>query len=300
MKKLLFLLMPIFIFSQEIKTEEIKINELINGTLFSNNSKKLTIIIAGSGPTDRNGNQPNMENNSLLMLAQGISQESDVFTFDKRIFAMMKTGNIKEEELKFTDFSNDVVDIINYFKTQKKYKKIIIAGHSEGSTIGLLAMNHTDAFISIAGAGKPIDEILKEQINKQMPALNKEVAEIFNELKNEKTVEVKNPNLQMLFRPSVQPYMISWIKINPSELIKNIEKPILIINGTKDIQVSVEDAKLLHQSNPKTQLKIIENMNHVLKKIEKEEDNMASYRSKDFKIHEEILVTVNKFLKELK
>lgn len=300
MKKLLFLLMPIFIFSQEIKTEEIKINELINGTLFSNNSKKLTIIIAGSGPTDRNGNQPNMENNSLLMLAQGISQESDVFTFDKRIFAMMKTGNIKEEELKFTDFSNDVVDIINYFKTQKKYKKIIIAGHSEGSTIGLLAMNHADAFISIAGAGKPIDEILKEQINKQMPALNKEVAEIFNELKNEKTVEVKNPNLQMLFRPSVQPYMISWIKINPSELIKNIEKPILIINGTKDIQVSVEDAKLLHQSNPKTQLKIIENMNHVLKKIEKEEDNMASYRSKDFKIHEEILVTVNKFLKELK
>lgn len=300
MKKLLFLIMPIFIFSQEIKTEEIKINELINGTLFSNNSKKLTIIIAGSGPTDRNGNQPNMENNSLLMLAQGISQESDVFTFDKRIFAMMKTGNIKEEELKFTDFSNDVVDIINYFKTQKKYKKIIIAGHSEGSTIGLLAMNHADAIISIAGAGKPIDEILKEQINKQMPALNKEVAEIFNELKNEKTVEVKNPNLQMLFRPSVQPYMISWIKINPSELMKKIDKPILIINGTKDIQVSVEDAKLLHQSNPKSQLKIIENMNHVLKKIEKEEDNMASYRSKDFKIHEEILVTVNKFLKELK
>jgi uncharacterized protein len=162
MKKFLFLLVPFFIFSQKNKVENLKINDLIEGSFYTTSQNKtLTILIAGSGPTDRNGNQKGMENNSLQLLANSLTDFSDVFSYYKRIFAQMKSRTIKEEDLKFNDFSNDLIDVINYFKNFKKYQKIVLAGHSEGSTIAMLAINHADAIISIAGAGKPIDEILK-------------------------------------------------------------------------------------------------------------------------------------------
>jgi dienelactone hydrolase len=300
MKKIFILFLPFFIFSQENKVENLKINDLIEGSFFTTSKNKtLTILIAGSGPTDRNGNQRGLENNSLQMLATVLTNVSDVFSYDKRIFAQMKTGNIKEEDLKFTDFSNDLIDVINYFKKLYKYKKIVLAGHSEGSTIAMLAMNHADAFVSIAGAGKPIDEILKEQLSKQLPQLNEEVATILTELKNGKTTDVTNPYLQAIFRKSVQPYMISWIQTNPVELIKNIQKPILILNGNKDLQVTEENAKLLQDANPKSKIIILENMNHVLKKIINDSDNYLSYTSPTFPIHEGLVDAMKKFIQEL-
>lgn len=163
------------LFAQEIKTEEIAINPLIDGTLFSTNTtaKKpnLVILIAGSGPTNRNGNQIGMQNNSLKFLAEGIAANGNVvFSYDKRIIKQMKEGNLEEGNLNFTDFINDAKDVIAFFKKQKKYKKIIIAGHSEGSLIGMIAANgNADAFISLAGAGRTIDLIITEQIEKQAP-----------------------------------------------------------------------------------------------------------------------------------
>lgn len=67
-----------------------------------------------------------------------------------------------------------------------------------------------------------------------------------------------------------------------SQEIKKITVPILIINGTKDLQVKVKDANNLHLSNLNSQLVIIENMNPILKHIEKDEENITSYYSADF------------------
>lgn len=143
-----------------------------------------------------------------------------------------------------------------------------MAGHSEGSLIGMIASeknDHVSQFISIAGPGRPIDEIIKEQLSTQPQAIKDAAYPMLDKLKKGETVLDVPQSLYSLFRPSVQPYMISWIKYNPQEEIKKLSIPVLIIQGSTDIQVSEKDAQLLAQSQPKAQLKIIENMNHVLK-----------------------------------
>jgi len=294
------------LFAQDIKTEEIEVNPLLKGTLFStenDTAKKpnLIILIAGSGPTNRNGNQIGMQNNSLKYLAEAIAKDKNVaFSFDKRIITQMKTGKIDEESLLFDDFINDVKDIIHYFKDQKKYHKIILAGHSEGSLIGMIAaQGNVDAFISIAGAGRTIDLIITDQVTNQAPFLRKEIEENFAQLKEGKTFEVKNQMLASLFRKSVQPYMMSWIKYNPQEEIKKLTIPILIINGTKDIQIPESEAKLLHDANPKSELKIIEKMNHIFKEINEDSENLKSYSNPNLPIMEELSLSINNFIKSL-
>jgi alpha/beta superfamily hydrolase len=306
MKKIIFLILfPLFVFAQDVKTEEIEVNSLIKGTLFSieNTSSKpnLVILIAGSGPTNKNGNQLGMQNNSLKYLAEAFAKDGNVaFSFDKRIIKQMKEGKLDEKSLRFDDFITDVKDIITYFKNQKKYNKIIIAGHSEGSLIGMIASkDNADAYISIAGAGRTIDLIIIDQIEKQAPFLKAETEENFKTLKEGKPFELKNQMLASIFRESVQPYMISWMKYNPQEEIKKLKIPILIINGTKDIQVSESEAKLLHKANPKSELKIIAKMNHIFKEINADEENIKSYSNPDLPIINELSQIINSFIKSL-
>ena len=294
-------------FSQEKKSanQEIEINTLIKGTLFFpenvTSKTKLVILIAGSGPTNRNGNQVSMQNNSLKFLAEGLAQNGfAVFSYDKRIFAQMINKTIDEKTLSFEDFINDAKDVVTYFKSQKKYAKIIIVGHSEGSLIGMVAAKtNVDGYVSLAGAGRPIDEVLSEQIAKNSPTLKEAADKDLALLKEGKTFDNKNPMLASLFRESIQPYMISWIKYNPQEEIKKLQLPILIINGTKDIQVPPSDAELLHKANPKSTLKIIENMNHIFKKIKVDEDNVKSYSDPKLPVIHELIEIMTSFVNSI-
>ncbi len=311
MKNPIFLLLLFVVtatFSQENNntTEEIEVNSLIKGTLFSPEKvtikTKLVILIAGSGPTNRSGNSTvGGINNSLKFLAEGLAQNGiAVFSYDKRIFAQMIAKTLDEKKLSFEDFINDAKDVITYFKSQKKYSKIIIAGHSEGSLIGMVAaLNTADGYVSIAGAGRCIDEVLLEQIVKQSPKIKEAAQEGLASLKEGKTFENKNPMLATLFRESVQPYMISWIKYNPQVEIKKLTIPILLINGTKDIQVPETDAELLHVANPKSELKIIENMNHIFKEITVDEDNLKSYNNPKLPVIPELINSITKFVKSI-
>ncbi len=292
--------------AQEIKTSEININPLINGTLFSpekvSKLNNLVILIAGSGPTDRNGNQRGMENNSLKLLAEAIAKEGNTaFSFDKRIFAQLSTGTLDEKSLNFDDLVTDVKDVISYFKLQKKYTKIIIAGHSEGSLIGMIAAkDNADAYISIAGSGRSADQLIVEQIETLAPNLKTEVEEGFATLKKGQTFELKNAMLASLFRESVQPYMISWIKYNPQEEIKKLNIPVLIINGTTDLQVETSEAELLKKAKPKASLAIIEGMNHVFKKTTNDKtENMKTYNEPNLPNVPELSVEINTFIKSL-
>ncbi len=307
-------MLPLAGTAQENKTAEIKIleteltiNPLIKGTLFSpeNGQKKpnLVILIAGSGPTNRSGNQVGMQNNSLRYLAQSIAKDGNAaFSYDKRIFALMISGSLDESKLRFEDFINDAKDVIAYFRAKKEYAKIIVAGHSEGSLIGLVASENgnADAYISLSGAGRGIDEIIVDQIAAQMPALREETQKDFEMLKKGEKFEIKSPMLQSIFRESVQPYMVSWIKYDPQAEIKKLHIPVLIINGSKDLQVKVPEAELLKKAKPDAKLVVIENMNHVFKEIKGDDaENSASYSNPDLPVIPELISAVNQFIKSL-
>lgn len=307
--KLLFIVLSAPAFSQATTAftkENIAVNSLLNGSLYTpiKASKKanLVILIAGSGPTNRDGNQIGLTNNSLKLLAEALASNGiAVYSYDKRIFAQMASGKLDESSLTFDDFIEDAIDVIDYFKNQKKYHSITIAGHSEGALIGLVAANgNANAYISIAGAGRPIDEVLLEQIGKQAPFLKEEVEKNLVTLKSGNTFELKNQMLASLFRASVQPYMISWIKYHPQNEIKKIKIPTLLINGDKDIQVSVQDAQLLQQAKPDAQLRIIHNMNHVFKEIKGDDvENKASYTNPELPICTELTSIITTFIRSL-
>lgn len=271
----------------------VHVNELIDGTLLlpeGIQNPPLVILIAGSGPTDRDGNQPMLQNNSLKYLAEGLSKKGiATFRYDKRIIKQIRLKTVKEEELLFEDFIDDAKAVVNYF--QPNFTRIFIAGHSEGSLIGAVAARqNTAGFISLAGAGRPIDDILKEQIGKQAPNLVAELDKNFALLKAEKEIKDTNPLLVSLFRPSVQPYMRSWLKYDPAVEIAKLDIPCLIVNGGKDLQVSVQDAELLAAAKPGTQLEIITDMNHILKNITGDVmENQMSYNKKDLPVSEKLV-----------
>jgi pimeloyl-ACP methyl ester carboxylesterase len=310
MKKIILLLLlsfPVATFSQEKKivTTEIAVNSLINGTLFipekTDSKTKLVILIAGSGPTDRNGNQEQNMNNSLKFLAEALAKNDiAVFSYDKRILTQIKSNTLDEKTLRFDDFITDAKDVLTYFKMQKKYAKIIIAGHSEGSLIGMVAARDADAYVSISGAGRGIDEVVTEQIIKQAPPMKAEIEGYFAKLKNGETFELKNEMLGIIFRESVQPYMISWLKYNPQQEIAKLKIPTLIINGTKDMQVSVGEAELLKAAKPDAKLEIITNMNHIFKEINGDEaENIASYSKPEIPIITQLPTIVTRFVESL-
>ncbi|CAM3610113.1 alpha/beta hydrolase [Flavobacterium saliperosum] len=303
---LLLLLFTTMAFSQteNFSKEEIAVSTLIKGDLYTpkngKSQKSLIILLAGSGPTNRNGNQIGMQNNSLKYLAEELTNGGySVFTFDKRIIAQIIAGTVNESEARFDDLISDATSVADYFKKTNQYNKFIFAGHSEGSLVGMIAAQQTkaDAYISLAGAGRSIDEVLVEQLEKQIPSLKEKTIAYLNLLKKGETFKNDTPVLNSLFRESVQPYMISWLKYNPQQEIKKVNCPTLIINGDKDLQVTPKDARLLNEAQQKSTLVIIKDMNHVFKTVTGDEkENMETYSKPEVKNNPELSETILKFL----
>ena len=144
----------------------------IEGTLLqASNKQKIVIIIAGSGPTDRDGNSVAGVNSNTYRLLAAALQKNNIasFRYDKRGIAKSAFKNLKESDLLFEDYINDAKEIFFYLKDTLGYKDIYFAGHSEGSLIGMIAAEQTTpkGDISLAGVGRSIDLIITEQVTAQ-------------------------------------------------------------------------------------------------------------------------------------
>ena len=285
-------------FSQ-VKTEEITINNMaiqLPGTLtYSSENQPLIIWVHGSGGVNRDGNTPNY----IKQFRDEINKkEIAFFSYDKRTANLKNAKFIQEDGIYFSDFVNDLKEVINKFKNDKRFSEIILAGHSQGSLIAMLALEDVDKYISIAGAGETIDKTLVRQVTAQSPAFGKLTEQYVKELKENGSIKTVDPNLMSLFAPQNQPFLISWMNLDPVKEITKVKIPTLIINGDKDIQVQISDAENLKEANPDATLVIIKNMNHPLKNIEKDEDNLKSYMSADYAISNELIETVANFIKK--
>ena len=290
-------------FSQEKNYDslQVSIDPEVQGTLLSpkgENQPPLAILIAGSGPTDRNGNQALFKNNSLKYLAEGLAQKGiATFRYDKRVIAQINNATVQEEKMTFEDEVNDALLVVNHFKD--KYKKIILIGHYEGALIGLLVAQKVvvSKFVSISGAGNSSATLIEEQIGKNAPQLKEESQKIISQLRKGELVENISPYLAPVFRKSVQPYLISWFKYEPTKEIAKLQIPILIVQGTNYLQVEDKEAQLLKEAQPKAQLLLIEGMNHVLKKVKTLEENQQSYLNPDLPIPGELVEGIASFIK---
>lgn len=262
----------------------------------------VALIIAGSGPTDRNGNSAFTRNDALKLLAHALADNGIASVrFDKRgIGGSMKAGK-KEADLRFETYINDAADWIRLLKQDKRFSKIVVIGHSEGSLIGMVAAAQAgaDQFVSIAGTGRPIDEVLKEQLKTASEDLYQLSLPVLDSLKQGHLVNKVDGRLFTLFRPSVQPYMISWLRYNPQEEIKKLSIPVLIVQGTNDIQVPAVDAEKLAAAKPEAKLLLIEDMNHVLKIIRGDRQaNIATYKDPSLPLAEQLVTGIVSFIKQ--
>lgn len=306
--KIKFLIILLFVgsfsFAQDknYTAQEVAINKFIDGTLLTPNAiekPNLVIIIAGSGPTDRDGNQNFLKSNALKKLAEGLSTKNiATFRYDKRIVKQIRKGKL-DKNMMFDDFIIDAKSVVTYFKNLKLYNKIYIAGHSQGSLVGMLAAkDNADGFISLAGAGQSIDKVIIEQVENTAPMFLEDTKRVFKVLEEGKTTANFPPALASIFNLEVQPFIANWMSYNPKTEITKLNMPILLINGTKDLQVSEAEAKLLKEAVPSSELKIIEKMNHILVSIEGDDlENSKSYNETARKLSPELIETIIAFIK---
>ena len=280
---------------------DLRINQYVEGTLLAPRQETvpLAIIINGSGPIDRNGNEMMTKNNAAKKLAEALAKKGiATFRYDKRTLKAQQL-NIDEKDMRFDDFIDDAKAVIKRFSELPNYSSLYIIGHSQGSLVGMIAAQEkADGFISIAGAGQTIDSLIVEQIGRQMPGLEESARTAFNELRANGKVKDYNQGLASLFKKSVQPFMFSWMKYDPQQEIKKLEMPVLIINGDNDLQVNTNEAEKLKAAKPEAELVIIENMNHIYRIIDKNDDiaNQKSYNEPLRPISNEMVEQISNFI----
>jgi len=261
----------------------------------------VVLIIAGSGPTDRNGNSTmGVTASPYKMLADSLFQHGIAsLRYDKRGIAESAKAMRSESELTFGNYIDDAVGWIRWLRADMRFSRVIVLGHSEGSLIGMVAARetHADGYISVSGAGERIDKIINAQLQARAPQLAEKAAVLLDSLTKGQYVQEPGGALNALFRSSVQPYLISWCRYDPKEEIKKLHIPILILQGTTDIQVSVAEAQALKNAQPAATLVLIEGMSHVLKPAPADpQQNMATYNMPGLSLKPELVTAIDTFV----
>jgi uncharacterized protein len=268
----------------------------------------LVVILPGSGPTDRDGNNPGgVSSSSYRLLAEAMgAQGISTLRADKRgMFGSV--GAIPDPNaVTLGDYAADVESWIASMQTRQKRACVWLLGHSEGGLVALAAAQNNRkvcGVILISAPGRKLDDVLREQL-KSNPAnapVLPDAMRALDELGAGRKVDVSamHPALQSLFNPSVQPFLIDMFRNDPAKLASTVTAPMLIIGGGRDIQVAVSDAEALAAANPSAKKIIIADMTHALKPVATDDRaaNIATYANPVLPVHAELVNAVNLFVK---
>ncbi|GAA4274394.1 alpha/beta hydrolase [Aquimarina gracilis] len=290
---------------KEYNSAVVKINKYIEGSLVtpysdSDQEVPLIIFVMDAGAVNRDGNDRMSKNDTFKKLSYELAKVGIAsYRYDKRLFKMDGLG-IREHEISFDHFIEDAKSAITYFKQNKTYTKVIVLGHGQGSLVGMVAAkDNADGFISIAGNAQSIDQVIIEQISKQAPGLDKSAAAAFDQLRKNGRAIGYEPALESIFRYDLQPFIKSWMKYDPSQIISELEMPILILHGDQDIQVEMSQAEKLKESAPQSEYVAISDMNHILKEIKGGRlENQKSYNESWRKIMPEVITSIANFVNQ--
>lgn len=265
----------------------------------------IVIIVAGSGPTDRDGNnaKEGINGNTYKLLADELGKNNIAcLRYDKRMVGQT-TGTQKESKLQIDDYMDDATSLIIMLNEDQRFSKIVVLGHGEGALVGMNASvgEPVSAFISISGAGEPADKTLTEQM-KSEPAYKADgFKTILDSLRKGKLTDKVDPALYYIARPSIQPYLMSWFRHDPIRDIKKLKIPILIIQGNNDLRETVADAEKLKKAKSDATLTVIPGMNYVMRDAPTDRDkNRETYTKPDLPLKPELVTAVVGFVSKLK
>ena len=248
----------------------------LHGTLLTPpGASAVAVILPGSGPTDRDGNSPmGVAAGTYRLLAEGLADQGiATLRIDKRGIAASAAAGPAEADLRFDAYAADARAWAAEAAARAGKPCAWLIGHSEGALVALKAVAGGDdpesskvcGLILLAGAGRPAGVVLREQLTALPDPLKTQAYDALTELEAGRTVAEPSAALAALFRPSVQPYLISWLPLDPAALIAAYDGPVFIGQGTTDLQVSVADAQAIKAAQPRADLVVWDGVNHVLK-----------------------------------
>ena len=230
----------------------------------------VVVIIAGSGPTDRNGNSlMGIRPNSYAQLAWGLAERGIAsLRYDKRVLPATK-GSVDISRLTLEDFAADARAAAESLARDPRFSRTMLLGHSEGSALALIAARSgppVSGVISVSGLGRPLGVVIREQLTRQFDSatLVRYDTAMAQYLRGEQPKDVPPP-LAPLFVPINLSFMKSLSSFDPPAAIRAVRQPVLIVQGGRDLQVTVVDAERLHAAKPDAQLVVVPLANHVLK-----------------------------------
>jgi pimeloyl-ACP methyl ester carboxylesterase len=254
-------------------------------------SGPILLVIPGSGPTDRDGNGPlGIRASTYRLLAQGLSQEGiGTVLIDKRGMFSSAPAVASANDVTVPDYVADTRAWIKVIRASTGAKCVWLLGHSEGGLVALVSAQEAPdicGLILVAAGGRKLGDVLREQFRSNpalAPILNQAEAAIAAFEQGKPVDLAASPGLAPIFPPQIHGFLRSLLSYDPAELISHVGKPILILQGDKDIQVGVVDARRLKLGSPGAELVLLRNTNHVLKTVESDDRqvNIATYINPD-------------------
>lgn len=257
----------------------------LHGTMLAPEAARaVAVILPGSGPTDRDGDQaPAINASTYRLLAEGLAAQGiATVRIDKRGVGQSAAAGPAEADLRFDAYAADARAWAAEAARLSDRPCAWLIGHSEGALVALKAVEGGDqaicGLILLSGAGRPAGAVLREQLAGAPEPLKTQAFAALTELEAGRTVADTPPALAALFRPSVQPYLISWLPLDPAVLLAAYDGPVFIGQGTNDLQIGVADAEALAAADPEATLKLWDGVNHVLKTAPADRaGNLATY-----------------------
>jgi uncharacterized protein len=270
-------------------------------------SMPIVLIIPGSGPTDRDGNNPGgILASSYRLLAEGLAAQGVASVrIDKRGMFASEKAIADANAVRLDDYVDDVRSWISEIRLRNSGKCVWVAGHSEGGLVAILAASKVDnicGLVLLATPSRPLDQVLKEQLSANpanAPLLPRALAAI-DDLKAGKRHDTKGmePQLLPLFADEVQDFVISLMSFDTVQTFAKVDLPSLIVQGGKDLKVSMKDGERLENANPRAVLHRVPNASHVLKTVEGDglQANMETYANPRLPLALGIAETIAKFV----
>lgn len=274
------------------------------GSLFMPKNVKgkipVVFIVPDGSAVNRDGNSTKIQTSMYRKIAYELALSGIASVrYDKRGVGRSLNPNLDSPTPLFEDLIADAKTGLKHLKEDKRFNKFVLIGHGEGALIAAEIANDADKFISIAGAGRKADDIIRDQINKQRPSFRDSCLEVLDKLSAGKTTGELPNNMAILFPPIMQNFMISWFRHDPLQAYARLKVPTLIIHGSKDLVVNPSDASYLALAMPKAKLLLIKDMNHIMYMIAGgAQENYGSYGNKRLKLSKELISNLKTFVLE--
>lgn len=266
----------------------------------------LVVMIAGSGPTDRDGNSPlGVSASYLRKLATGLAKSGVAsLRYDKR----GAQGSVEpgpESGLDFDSFVDDLFSVVTWAREAFPGREIVLLGHSEGGLVALAAVTRDagafSGLVLIATPGRAPGDTIRDQLPALPEPPRSEAQAILSELEAGRPVADVPTALVGLFRPSVQPFLISLLALRPAAMLGSLELPVLLVGGGTDIQVRRSDFEALTAARPDADSRWFSRMKHVLTDAPPDfAGNVATYADPDAPLTAGLVEAVADFVRRLR